>query len=164
MKKINPITSCSLAILILLLVSCSKEPVTGPVPQRSSTNPPNPSNPPNPPNPINPSNPSIGSTSNSFPVDSLTGQEFVFNNLSWTLDGIYLVCDVNRPDLFYLVDRPLDVSISINQSAWMNLLMCPYPTDPFYYMCLLPGILRVYHYNYPGPLLESTTSIKVRFL
>lgn len=154
MKKVNAIIICSLAVIFLLFVSCGKEPVTNSRPPRSSTNLPNSPNPPSPP---------IVVTPNGNPVDSLTGKEFIFNNLSWTLDDTYLVCVVNRPDLFYLVDRPLDVSISISGSPWMKVLMCPYPTDPFFYESWPAGILKVYLYNYTSPLLDSTTSVKVRF-
>jgi hypothetical protein len=101
---------------------------------------------------------------NGFPADSLTGRQFIFNDLSWTVDSTDVVCVVNRPDLFYLPDRPLDVSINISGDQWTNVFRCPYPTDPFFFVCLSPGSLKVYPYNCSQRLLGATASIKVRIL
>ena len=160
MKQLNLINICSMALILLLFLSCSKEPLADPVTIGNSPNPTSPANPPIPPNPSNP----VTVTQNSYPVDSLTGQEFIFNNLSWTADSMNVFCVVNRPDLFYLPGRVLDVSVSINGSPWMNVLMCPYPTDPFFYESWPAGILKVYVFNYTGQLWDSYTTIKVRFI
>jgi len=164
MKKLNVIIICSMALLLLFFDSCSKEPVRKTLPQWNSPTPTNPAILPNPQNPPGPPNLPVWVIPNNYPVDSLTGMEFIFNNLSWAVDSMNVICVVNRPDLFYWAGRILDVSVSINGSQWMNVLMCPYPTDPFFYESWPAGILKVYVYNYAGPLLESTTSIKVRFL
>lgn len=148
MKKLNAIITCYVAAILLVSVSCSKEPVTNTQHSWSSLNPPN---------------PPIVVTPNSYAADSLTGKQFIFNKLSWTLDGVYHVCTINRPDLFYLPGRALDVSVSIGESQWINVLMCPYPTDPFFFESWPAGFLKVYVYNYTGPLLDSATSVKVLF-
>jgi hypothetical protein len=160
MKKAHTIFVSSMTVLLLVLVSCSKEPLTGPhTPQ------PLPNQQRSPVLPITNSNNYQPTTYYyNYPVDSLTGREFVFHNLNWTLDGIYTVCDIYRPDLFYLLDRPLEVSISINGSEWIYMTMCPYPSDLFFFELRLQATVRIYVYNYTGPLSESTTSVKVRFL
>lgn len=162
MKKAHTIFVSSMTVLLSVLVSCSKEPLTVPESAQPLPNQPRP-----PVGPITISNNQQSATYNynyNYPVDSLTGREFVFHNLSWTLDGIYTVCDIYRPDLFYLIDRPLQVSISINGSEWIYMIMCPYPSDLFYFEPRLQATVRIYVYNYTGPLSESTTSVKVRFL
>ena len=146
MNRSNTIIICLLTIISSIIISCTKEPESISQSILSSPNPP------------------IGTVPNNNPVDSLTGREFTFNDLSWTSDSMYVFCIINRPDLFYLPERSLDVSISINDSQWMKISMCPYPTDPFFYEPWPAGILKVYLYNYMGALSNSRTSIKVRFL
>ena len=160
--KLPIIIICSFVALGFVFISCSKEPVTKrPIP--GTSNPLNYSSPPlgvtpNPPNP--PSSPS----GSNFPADSLTGREFVFSNLSWTMDSIGSVCTINRPDLFYLLFRPMNVQLTAAGSDWMNVYTCPYPTDQFFFHWLEPGVLKFYVFNYTGRLTEGTTSIKVLFL
>jgi hypothetical protein len=147
MKNIYSISICLLTA-VSVLVSCSKEPVITPPSPLIFTNPP----------------PPVGSSSNSYTADSLTGREFVFNELSWTSDSVGTVCIINRPDLFYSYYRPVVVTITVDGVQWMNVYSCPYPTDPFWFDWLAPGILKFYVYNYTGPVNNSTTTIKVLFL
>ncbi|HET9744195.1 MAG TPA: hypothetical protein VFP97_00700 [Chitinophagaceae bacterium] len=147
MKNMHSISIC-LPAIVSLLVSCSKEPVLN----RSS-----------PSRFINVGTPG-GSSSNTYPVDSLTGREFMFKELSWTSDSVGTVCIINRPDLFYLYYRPVIVSITVDGIQWMNVYSCPFPTDPFWFDWLAPGVLKFYVFNYSGPVNDSTTSIKVLFL
>lgn len=159
MKKAHTIFFSSMTLLFSVLVSCSKEPLRDPGSARPFPNPRQPVGP-----ITNGNNYQPATYTFNYPVDSLTGREFVFNNLNWTLDGIYTVCDIYRPDLFFIIDRPLQVSISINGSEWIYIVMCPDPSDLFYFEPRLQATVRIYVYNYTGPLQESTTSVKVRFL
>jgi len=144
MKKLHAIIICSLVVILSVFASCSKEQVTNPRSPRSS------------PNPL------IGLTPNNYPVDSLTGREFIFNNLN--LDSVDCAWVINRPDLFYFFYRPMNVFISVSESDWIAVHSCPPPTDPFFFSWTLPGILKVYIYNYTGPVIGTTASIKVQFL
>ncbi len=140
MKKASKIFVFSMTVLLSVLISCSKDPLTVPESPQSLPNQPRPTGGPRP----NSNNYQAGTYNYNYPVDSLTGREFIFHNIGWTLDGIYTVCDIYRPDLFYFLDRPLEVSISINGSEWIYMVMCPYPSDLFYFEPRMPATVRIY--------------------
>ena len=145
MKTLQSFRIGCLAVLVLVFASCSKEQATVQPTSRISPTP-------------------LGTPANHHPTDSLTGHEFVFTDLLWTTDSIGNVCILNRPDLFYLQYRPALVQITVDGIQWMTVYTCPFPTDPFYFDWLSYGVLKFYVFNYAGPLMDSTTSIKVRFL
>ena len=56
-------------------------------------------------------------------MDTLTGREFEFNNLTWKeIDSYVMVEIANRPDLFFNPFRTLKVTIRLDTSAvWLNV-------------------------------------------
>lgn len=115
------------------------------------------------------------------PDTTLSGKEFIFNDLIWTVDVNSVICASvdNRPDLFLKnIGRPIEVSIRLNAlAAWILVPAWSSPTpshNGFLYNWALPRIPNPYNpYFYffqvlPEPYnfqLEGTrVSIRVKFL
>jgi hypothetical protein len=106
MKPVLKFTACILLIGIIIFASCSKD---SPVNNTSYNNPPPPPSPRNPQQPLPP-----------FPpvYDSLSGREFLYNNLVWeTWGGPYVVVEIPKSHLF--LNRGIEVFID-SASTWIN--------------------------------------------
>ncbi len=111
-------------------------------------------------------------------LDTLSGREFEFNDLTWKGIpgwGTNVMVDIDRPDLFFNLARPMKVAIRLDTSfVWLNVFQ-----DYGYY---LAGINFYYSigwtdffnavgghlYIYPVPqyflLNGRKASVKVKFL
>lgn len=110
------------------------------------------------------------------PTETLSGKEFIFEDLPWILAGPGAVADEeiwigveNRPDLFNNNLRSMEVSIKFDtSSAWINVPRWNWPVVP-----ANPGYLYIIMYNssfyvesYPlnSQLIGRKASLKIKFL
>jgi hypothetical protein len=147
MKQILNLITTTLFIATTALISCSKNPDTYPT---SSSSPPPPTI-----------------------IDTLSGKEFNFSNLTWDywlddFDELYVSIE-NRPDLFNR-DRTVEVSVkSITDSVWISAQKYNATISPEYVYSIYLGRLYVFPYPYIYPwsgntqLAGSLVSLKVRF-
>ena len=120
MKQVLKFTTCILLFTLVSFTSCKKEPVIQ-LPIVA------PSPPPPPPNPQQPLPP--------FPPvhDSLSGREFLYNNLVWeTWGGPYVEVEIPNSHLF--LNRGIEVFID-SASTWIN--------TPFYTVEFGLGVLPI---------------------
>lgn len=112
----------------------------------------------------------------STPTDTLSGKEFLFEDLQWVHAGpggvaeeeIWIAVE-NRPELFNNPSRQMEVSIKFDtSSAWINVPRWNWPVVP-----ANPGYLYIIMYNssfyvesYPlnFQLIGRKASLKIKFL
>jgi hypothetical protein len=106
-------------------------------------------------------------------IDSLSGHEFLFNNLAWfydVVDGLY-VSTPSRPALFFQQNDSMEVYIRLDTSTvWINVprWVSPLPANNGYLYEIVngPGTSFLFVDSHPinYTLLGTFASIKVKFL
>ena len=112
-------------------------------------------------------------------VDTLSGREFEFNDLTWRQIvswGTNVIVDIDRPDLFYNPFREMRVTMKFDTSAiWLDVFRdsgSSYPAWPnFYYTTAGSDFFNTVQgrlYIFPIPANHSLNgtkvSVKVKFL
>jgi len=107
--------------------------------------------------------------------DSLTGQEFIFNELVWAYDldgGANLYIGVeNRPELFSNNNRSVEVSVKPDSSnTWTTIEKFQYPNSSEFVYSIYSNSLFVFHnphifsWSADTHLAGKVFSVKVKFL
>jgi len=120
------------------------------------------------------------SQSNNLPPvyyqDSLTGKEFIFNNLEWTHAGPGAIAEEeiwigvgNRPDLFRDPQRPLEVSVKFDTSSvWLNIPKWDGTITPssigFVHLIMYQNSFYVESYPMNFLLVDRKATLKIKFL
>ena len=156
MKPIQKFATCIL-LTSIALASCKKENYVPPVV-------------------IAPLEEKTDSTSlSTSPQDSLTGQEFIFNELVWAYDvdgggNLYIGVE-NRPELFSNNNRSVEVSVKPDSSnTWTTIEKFQYPNSSEYVYSIYSNSLFLFHNPHIFPwsadthLAGKVFSVKVKFL
>ena len=156
MKPIQKFATCIL-LTSIALASCKKENYVPPVV-------------------IAPLEEKTDSTSlSTSPQDSLTGQEFIFNELVWAYDvdgggNLYIRVE-NRSDLFSNNNRSVEVSVKPDSSnTWTRAEKFLYPNSSEFIYSIYSNSLFVFHNPHIFPwsadthLAGKVFSVKVKFL
>ena len=106
--------------------------------------------------------------------DPLSGQEFIFDNLTWEAGDFFgtgnndiYVGTPDRPDLFDYTDRPMEVSIRFDNSAvWINVprTATPLPANSGYLYDIYSPVMYVFAVPVNDQIIGTNVSIKVKFL
>jgi hypothetical protein len=116
-----------------------------------------------------------GQTLSASSHDSLTGKEFVFDELVWAYDvdgaaNLYLGIE-NRPDLFCDSNRPVIVSLKPNsQNTWVTAEKFQYPNSSEFVFSIYSRGLFIFHNPQIFPwspdthLAGNVFSVRVKFL
>jgi len=109
------------------------------------------------------------------PQDSLTGREFIFNELVWAYDvdgggNLYIGIE-NRPELFSNSNRSVEVSVKPDSSnTWTTIEKFQYPNSSEYVYSIYSNSLFLFHNPHIFPwsadthLAGKVFSVKVKFL
>ena len=109
------------------------------------------------------------------PRDSLTGQEFIFNELVWAYDvdgggNLYIGVE-NRPELFSNSNRSVEVSVKPDSAnTWTIAEKFQYPNSSEFVYSIYSNSLFVFHNPHIFPwsadthLAGKVFSVKVKFL
>jgi len=109
------------------------------------------------------------------PRDSLTGREFIFNELVWAYDvdgggNLYIGVE-NRPELFSNNNRSVEVSVKPDSSnTWTTIEKFQYPNSSEYVYSIYSNSLFLFHNPHIFPwsadthLAVKVFSVKVKFL
>lgn len=111
-------------------------------------------------------------------LDTLSGREFEFNDLTWKGIpgwGTNVMVDIDRPDLFFNLARPMKVAIRLDTSSVWLIVFLDYGSYPaginFYYATGWTDFFNAlggHLYIYPVPpyflLNGRKVSVKVKFI
>ena len=112
------------------------------------------------------------------PLDTLSGREFEFNDLTWRQIvswGTNVIVEIDRPDLFFNPFREQRVTMRFDTSAtWLDVFRDSgsYPAWPNFYYTIAGSDFfntvsgRLYIYPFPAnySIKGTKVSIKVKFL
>ena len=109
------------------------------------------------------------------PRDSLTGQEFIFNELVWAYDvdgggNLYMGVE-NRPEIFSNINRIIEVSVKLDSlNTWTTIEKFQYPNSSEYVYSIYSNSLFLFHnphiflWSADTHLAGKVFSVKVKFL
>ena len=109
------------------------------------------------------------------PQDSLTGRDFIFNELVWAYDvdgggNLYIGIE-NRPELFSNSNRSVEVSVKPDSSnTWTTIEKFQYPNSSEYVYSIYSNSHFLFHNPHIFPwsadthLAGNVFSVKVKFL
>ena len=109
------------------------------------------------------------------PRDSLSGQEFIFNELVWAYDvdgggNLYIGVE-NRPEIFSNINRIIEVSVKLDSlNTWTTIEKFQYPNSSEFVYSIYSNSLFVFHNPQIFPwsadthLAGKVFSVKVKFL
>jgi hypothetical protein len=150
-KTIAPIA----LIITVFVVACSREIVVRPTPDQRR--------------------PDI-TDSTSVKLDTLTGKEFIFQDLKWTHAGPGAIAEEeiwigieNRPDLFNNPQRPMEVAVKFDtSSSWLNIPKWDGATTPssigFVHLIMYGNSFYVESYPTNFLLIGRNASLKIKFI
>ena len=109
------------------------------------------------------------------PRDSLSGQEFIFNELVWAYDvdgggNLYMGVE-NRPEIFSNINRIIEVSVKLDSlNTWTTIEKFQYPNSSEFVYSIYSNSLFVFHnphifsWSADTHLAGKVSSVKVKFL
>ena len=109
-------------------------------------------------------------------ADTLSGKEFIFNNLKWTHAGPGAIAEEEiwigvetRPDLFWNTQRPMEVAVKFDtSSAWLNIPKWDGTITPssvgFVHLIMHANSFYVESYPMNFSLIDRQASLKIKFL
>ena len=109
------------------------------------------------------------------PRDSLSGQEFIFNELVWAYDvdgggNLYMGVE-NRPEIFSNINRIIEVSVKLDSlNTWTTIEKFQYPNSSEFVYSIYSNSLFVFHnphifsWSADTHLAAKVFSVKVKFL